>query len=247
MKRVFSLILSLFILFGVVACSPNERSPETSSKPGTKDTLPQQTESTSTDAEDFQAGIPEEYRLKINAPADWGEPLPTSEYNIDFPLFGINDVMDPQQPSDQAPVTLPKVGELFTVEELEAYFGMNIKVGDVHPIENSDGARYLLYEAEIKGFCDGEVNIWIYDWGDQMSALSTMNIVLSDPREIEGLGKRALISKENVYILVKDGIVLTVSVEFVPPDSGGWMEPADEELLLDFARLAYDRTIGKLE
>ncbi|NLZ67344.1 MAG: hypothetical protein GX910_06855, partial [Clostridiaceae bacterium] len=137
MKRVITLIFSLFILIGAAACSPNERSPETSSKTGDKETISGQTDSTST--EDFQAGIPEEYRLKINAPADWGEPLPTSEYNIDFPLFGINDVMDPQQPSDQEPVILPKVGELFTVEELEAYFGMNIKVGDVHPIENSDG------------------------------------------------------------------------------------------------------------
>ncbi len=245
MKRAFSLILSLLILFGIVACTPKEQPHETSSKPGDKETISGQTESKS--SEDFQAGIPEEYRLKINVPREWREPLPSSEYTIDSPLSGIADMLDQQQPSEREPVILPKVGEFFTIEELEAFFGMIVKNEEVHPRENCDGVRYSLYKAEKKGASDGEVNIWIYDWGDPVSAISTMNTILSDPREIEGLGKRALISKGSVHILVKDGIVLTVSVEYRPPDSGGWLEPAEEELILEFARLVYDRAILTLE
>lgn len=266
MKRIFSIILLLLILFGAVACSSKGRSSETSStsKPENRETLSEQKSSTSTEsenqetlsdknestsAEDFQAGIPEEYRLKINISPEWNEePLPTSEYSINSPLFGIGDYIDPQQAGAREPVILPKMEELFTIEELEAYFGMNIKIDeDINPSEGSDGVRYRMYKAEKKGFWDGEVNIWINDWGDPVSASSTMNILASDPREIEGLGNRALISKGRVYILMKDGLVLSVSVEYSSPESGGWMEPAEEELVLDFARLAYDRAIEKLE
>ncbi len=239
MKRVLSLILLLFILFGMVACSPKEQSPGTvsdSGKEGSKDP-----ESKST--EDSQEGISERYRLKKNIPADWNDPLPSSEYTFDSPLFASGGLLDDQQQATRPPVDLPDLTDLFTIEELEAYFGMVVKVSRA----GSEDAKKYVYYHMIKGSgLGGTFSFWAEDYGTPLAAGSMMQMVLTDPREIEGLGKRALLGKYALMILVTDTVVLSVSLELKPPE-GGMLEAATDEEFIAFARLVYERFMEKME
>jgi hypothetical protein len=247
MKRVLSLILLLFILFSTIACSPKEQSTGTaseSSKEGSKDTEGKGTEiPESKSTEDSQDEIPERYRLKKNIPADWNDPLPSSEYAFDSPLFATGGLLDDQQQPTRPPVDLPDLTDLFTIEELEAYFGMDV---DVSRAGAEDAKKYVYYHMTKGSGLGGTFSFWAEDYGTSVAAGSMMQMVLTDPREIEGLGKRALLGKYALMILVTDTVVLSVSLELKPPE-GGMLEAATDEELIAFARLVYERLMEKMK
>ncbi|NLJ70198.1 MAG: hypothetical protein GX328_01865 [Clostridiaceae bacterium] len=280
MKRVLSLVFLLTIIFSICACFSKDKSSESSvekeseaeadnsemtetedkKKESISESESEETASNHSgneNIEDFQADIPEEYRLKVNIPSDMNEPLPSSEYADNSPLFGIGDVLEGQQQGNQEPrksINLPKVIDLFTIEELENYFGMVVYVneeGNLIPFENEDSVTYLLYETETETpkslFCDGKVYISLKDWGNPATAASYINFFRIDPREIEISGKRALIqdSDNDVSIYVTDSVILDLIVEFKGQD--GWLVPADQELVLKFAQLVCERLMEKME
>lgn len=269
MKKTCSLVLSLLILIGLASCSFGRESTRfvvatksagtqaaaktTAGRAGTtapaseaekEETLSEPPESRHTD--DFQAGVPEEHRLKINVPASWNDPLPAVDKDFFSPLFGVGRYLDEQQQTDREPLKLPRVVDLFTIEELEAYFGMTVVLSEEGRnivIANRDKELYLLYrmDASKPAFWDGKVELALQDCGDRLSALTYMTMIASEPREIEGLGERALFTKWNsVYILVTDSVLLSISAKFKPPE-GGMPEHMDEEPMLELARYVYAR------
>ncbi len=239
MKRVLSLILLLFILFGTVACSPKEQSPGTASESGKEGSKDPESKST----EDSQEGISERYRLKKNIPADWNDPLPSSEYTFDSPLFASGGLLDDQQQATRPPVDLPDLTDLFTIEELEAYFGM---VVDVSNTGSGDANKYAYYHM-IKGSgLGGTFSLFVTDYGTPLAAGSMMQMLSKNPREVEGLGRRALLEKGNVTILVTDTVLLSVFLDLKPPE-GGMLESATDEEILAFARLVYERLMDKMD
>lgn len=265
MKRAFPLVLSLLVLPGFTACSAGGESTGTgvasemtaaqagtaapASEPETEETVPEHP--VSDRSADFQAGIPEKYRVKINIPADWKDPLPSSDADFDSPLFGLGQIVDEQKTPGE-PMDLPRVIDLFTIEELEAYFDMVVKVDDEESlmlIENQDSEKYLLYDSDTStsGFSDGVVYISLTDWCDPLTAASYMSFFSSEQHVIEDLGQRAHISASNsVTILVADTVIMEISAEFDPPE-GGPKEPLEEEPMLEFARLVYERFVEKLK
>ncbi|MDI9470749.1 MAG: hypothetical protein QM296_11185 [Bacillota bacterium] len=275
MKRILPLLLIVLTLVGLAACSAGRESTgsvvttkaaETGgvlekstskaqtttpvSEAGQEETLAELPERQQ--REDFQAGIPEEYRLKINVPADWNDPLPTENHDFKFPLFAVGQYLDAEQQAEQEPPKLPRVIDLFTIEELEEYFGMTLVLSEEGRnviIENRDKELYLIYKTDASrpGHWDGKLEIALRVFGDRLSALSYMSMVVSEPKEIEGLGKRALLSKRNaVYILIADTVLLGINLGFVSPENR-MPVPMDEDVLLDFSRRVYERCMEKME
>ena len=237
MKRGFLFVLFLFIIFSMSACTLIDRIMGTVSEH---------------ENEDFQKGIPEKYRLKINVPDYLNDPLPATDKNFDSILFGVWGTINGEQSITTEPSNLPKVIDLFSIEELEAYFDMTVVVNEEkspYRQENQDAEEYLLYKkgTEPGSFSDGNVHISITDWGDPQSASYYMTSVFSNKREIEDLGISAIMltsSSNTVYIQVTDTAVLGVSVEIKPPE-GGFPEPLEDEAMLDFARMVYNRFMEK--
>ncbi len=259
MKRVFVLVVLALLLVSMSACSfkeslfksiaerKSEAKTEPSAEPGSKEEPSEQMEST--DSDDFQAGIPERYRLKINVPTDWNTPLPSSADAGKSVFFGLGNIAGEQQ-NPQKSSELPKVIDLFTVEELTEYFGMKVTVEDSSShfvTENEDWERYLLYDTETSKR-KGSATITISDYGSPEAAAAVNSFFSSeDDREIEVAGKRAVISSENsIGIMVTDSVNLHITLKTVSPD--GWPdEPAEEEQVIDFARLVYERLIEKMK
>lgn len=248
MKRVLSFILLLFILFSSVACSSKEQSPGTvseSGKEGSKDTESKGSEVPESEStEDSQAGIPEEYRLKKNIASDWNAPLASSTENVnDFPLFGVGEMVNQQQLAARAPSLIM---DLFTVEEVETYFDLYVKITQ-EILMNQGTVWYFLYKDSSKeGFWDGDVYICIKDYGDPQTAEYAMTATLSNLREIKVSERRAVMDDYTVNILVTDTMVLGVSMHFRPPEWGP-LGPPDEKLLLDFTQRVYDRVTDKMD
>ena len=232
MKRAFLLILSLILLFGMSACSVKYKE--------------------DADSKFQQKEIPEEYRLKVNIPDYWNDPLPSAEADFVFPLFGLGSVLDGEQPGKREPLDIPSAEDLFTVEEVGKYFDMIVRVkkkDGSFTMENETTVTYYLYKTEPSEytFPYGVANFWISDWGDPMTASATMSVFDSDSREIKDLGKRAFIDKlGGIRMLATNTVIIGVSLEFDPPE-GGPRVPAEEEDMLKFARLVYDRFMEKMK
>ena len=147
---------------------------------------------------------------------------------------------------------MPSAEDLFTVEEMEEYFDMIVRVkkkDGSFTMENETTVTYYLYKAEPSEytFPYGVANFWISDWGDPMTASATMNVFDSDSREIEDLGKRAFIDKlGGIRMLATNTVIIGVSLEVDPPE-GGPKVPAEEKDMLKFARLVYDRFMEKMK
>jgi cytochrome c biogenesis protein ResB len=88
MKKIVLFILLLLII-NMMACSFKEPPPKT--KSNKEKTVSEQQDTEIEDPNDFQAGIPEEYRLKVNITDDYYEPLPESDVTLDSPLFKIGE------------------------------------------------------------------------------------------------------------------------------------------------------------
>ncbi len=116
MKRIFYIII-LVILFSLTACASKDSAEveksdietseqetdkgKTKAKEETEDKSETVREAKSEETEDdFQKGIPEEYRLKQNIPDDLDEPLPTSE---DSPNSGFFEMMGEVTNMDGSP------------------------------------------------------------------------------------------------------------------------------------------------
>jgi ABC-type molybdate transport system substrate-binding protein len=247
MKKVLSLILSLFIFLSFSGCASKEQSSETvveKKSAGAADG-PETTEANSKSAEDVQAKIPEEYRLKPNFPDYWFDPLPSSEYDaMDFPLFGMGEMMS----STPETISLPEVIDLLTIEELETYFGMSVAV-DEEPYsllyENCE--HYYLAETEtsIPELWDGKVKIWLMDATGPAGVVSYLNMFFPDSHEIEGLGKRAVFDDGTVIVQVTDTAVMGIFAEFKRPEDRV-SEPAEEEYMIDLAQFVYERVMTKI-
>lgn len=235
MKRVFLLMLSLLVLFSMAACS--------SSQPGNKETLSEHPEGKN--AEDPQAEIPEEYCLKTNIPDDWHDPLPSSEYAGDFPLFGLGALVDGAQEG----VSLPQVIDLFTIDELETYLGMIVSVDEnLYSLEGDDVEQYFLRETEtaIPELWDGKIKIWLKDLGNPAGVSFYLEQLYPNSREIEDLGEQAIISTSNTVIIqVKGAVIVGISAEFKRPEDRV-AEPAEEKFMLDLAHFVSDRLIEKM-
>ena len=246
MKKVLSLILSLFILFSITGCSSKEQSSgsvvEKKSAGATDGS--KTTKEKSKNTADSQTDIPEKYRLKTNIPDDWYAPLPSSEYSIDFPLFGMGGMVNDAQEG----VNLPEVIDLFTIEELEAYLGMIVTVDeDSSSIVYDSFKQYYLRETEtsIPELWDGKVSIWLTDLGNPAGVPHYLQSFYPDAREIEGLGKRALFDDDTVIIHVTDAVIVGVSATFKRPEDRA-PEPAKETFLLDFAQFIHERVMDKM-
>jgi len=122
-----------------------------------EETVPEQLESDQT--EDLQAGIPEQYRVKINVPADWKDPLPSSDPDLVSLLSGPGKIVDEKKAAGD-PLDLPGAVDLFKIAELEEHFDMIVIIDD----EGSPA----MYESETmrRELNDGEVYISLIDWCD---------------------------------------------------------------------------------
>jgi molybdate transport system substrate-binding protein len=247
MIRIFSLILSLFILFSITGCSSKEQSSgsvvETKSA-GAEDSS-ETTEAESNNTEDVQKEIPEKYRLKKNIPDDWYDPLPSSEYTADFPLlFGIESMVD----GTREDINLPEVKDLFTIEELEAYFGMTVVVDEEANSAGSESfEHYYLCETgtSIPELWDGKVKIRLVDADNPAGVSYYIKSFYPDSHKIEGVGRRAVFDDGTVIVQVTDAAILSVFAEFKRPDDRV-AEPADEKYMLDLAQFVCERFMAKL-
>ena len=248
MKKVLSLILSLFILFSITGCSSKEQSSgsvvEKKSAGATAGL--KTTEANSKSAEDVQSKIPEEYRLKPNFPDYWFDPLPSSEYDAkDFPLFGMGEMMMGGTPET---ISLPEVSDLFTIEELEAYFGMSVAVDELaFPMNSNNFENYYLSETEtsIPELWDGKVKIWLMDLLNPIGVSNFLKAYYPDAREIKGLGRRALFNDDTVIVQVTDTAIAGVFATFKRPEDRV-SAPAEETYMLDLAPFVYERVMEKI-
>ncbi|MGI6315194.1 MAG: hypothetical protein ACOX17_00690 [Christensenellales bacterium] len=262
MKKTVSLILSLILVLGMSACffgkkegagdvagNKSETAGEAAENLDSED--PGGESDKRTTFEEAQAKIPEEYRLKVNIPADWNEPLPPSEDDFASPLFGIGNLVGTGQQDNGEPVDYPDAEELFTIEEIEEYFGMMAEVeekSDLYIMENSTSVTYKLYKSEpsSSAFADGIVDISLEDWGSPTGASSTMSMIYGDDKELEGFGTRAYLKEFGGVAILVDTAILHIDVELEPP-GGGPKAPADEEFMLKFSHFVYDRLMEKMK
>lgn len=104
MKKILAILLVVFLVLGLCACGSKESAPETETKSEevkadpskdeqevkeeveeekteTSSESTEKKENTEAEEDDFQKGIPEEYRLKRNVDKEQYEPLPETEDN----------------------------------------------------------------------------------------------------------------------------------------------------------------------
>lgn len=211
-----------------------EPEPDETTVPETPEPDPVETtepESPSAASDDFQAGIPEEYRLKQNVPPGWNDPLPTSEGKADFfssTFFG-NMTGGSAQES-----LLPDLETLVTAEALEAFFGKKII-----KTENQDNEvariKQRTYTFEPSGSGEPYLTLGFSQVNSTEDAEMIMSIFSAKAVE-NPIGVKTTMYNffgiTGIYVLTENNVVIQVS--------GNYLEDQNARLL-EFAKFVFER------
>ncbi len=200
----------------------------------TSDVNPETKESTIDKTEgDVQSEIPEEYRLKQNISHNWNEPLPDSENSGNMDFFNTMGSISTTDDSSVEKLDLPKIKDLFTIEELETFFNRPVETAENYAsVAYDDYVEYYLPASGEKLNRNGYVNIGIKAYPNLIALQAVMDPKIYDGKMIDDFGNKAFMYGSTVVIELDNSVVLTVSVH----GNGDW-----EEISLNFAKMVYNK------
>ncbi len=232
MKKTLTILLSVLLFFVFSACSmrnlPDER-PTKTDKTGKTDGSGK----TQNTYKDIQEGIPSEYRLKQNVPIGWDDPLPSSENSKGAFFF---DLIGQERGNNNQRET-PEVKDLFTIAEIEAFFGLKVKETKEEnmAIARSKRIEYIFESEDASPYLDIEIS----SVQSVASAKQIFSYFEGEPLEEEvGIISHVyrLFGATYVDILSPTNEIIGVSADDIENE---------RETVIAFAKVAYQRFIEK--